>query len=361
MREIGSMAHPTLQDVCKLAGTSDATASMILNGNQAHRFRPQTVELVMRAARDLGYVPQHAGRTLRTGKSFNVAVLLNDLSNPFFARYTSLIQRELLVQGYTTIPLETQATTDRENELLTWLLQRNIDGVIDLQGMLGEASEVYDTFARQTPLVIRSASTLPQKVACHVIHVDYERGMAKLAQHMASIGCRHPAVLTVTSHMPGRAAGGGNPEWTKHCLSAFAGAGIPIALEHWYSGGIEHEMDGWYKTCRSLKKNRDHFDCLLVHNAAVLPAAIQGIVETGRQIGRDLALAAFDDPPYLAYLCGGITSLREPVESIAARLVESLLERLTQASQPSLTTNVTTELVIRASTSSLRAAPDPRA
>lgn len=58
-------------------------------------------------------------------------------------------------------------------------------------------------------------------------------------------------------------------------------------------------------------------DGLVVHNASVLPAVLQGLAEAGVAPGRDVAIATFDDPPELQYLAGGVTSEHEPVAAIA--------------------------------------------
>jgi LacI family transcriptional regulator len=344
------MAAPTLQDVCKLAGTSDATASMILNGGQAHKFRPETREQVERAARQLGYVPQYAAQMLRTGRSYNIAMLLNDLRNPFFAGYTSMLQRELITHGYTAIPLETGAFPERESELLNWLTQRNVDGVIDLQGMPSTDAGAFEKFASKAPLIIRSVELLPAAVNTQVVRVDYQHGMQLLARHFASIDCKNVGVLTVSSHMPDAAIGGGDSNWTVTCDKAFADAGIPINKAHWFDAGPEDQMQGWYEAAKALAKPKLPIDGLVVHNAALMPAALQGLAESDVQVGRDLAVATFDDPAPLTYLAGGVTTVREPVDQIAALLVEGLIKRLDEPDQAGTSQTIQTELVVRGST-----------
>lgn len=344
------MTLPTLQDVCRLAGTSDATASMILNGRQAHKFRPETRERVLRAARELGYVAQRAGQTLRTGKSLNIALLLNELTNPFFGRYASILQGELLGRGYMAIPLETHADNGSERAWLGSLMQRNVDGLIDLQGMLQSDSEAYDRFAERAPVVIRSPGVLPAGVRGHVVRVDYRPGLNELARHLAETGRRSPGVLTVEKHLPGCATGGRDTNWTQMCVRSFEQAGIPVAEEHWFDGGSEADMGSWYRATRSLAASGAKIDCLLVHNASLVPAVLEGLRESGWEVGARLALATFDDPPEMSCLCGGVTTIREPVEEIARQLVEGLFGRMSDPRQPGVQVNVRAELVVRSST-----------
>ncbi len=345
------MPTPTLHDVCKLAGTSDATASMILNGGQAYRFRPEIRERVQRAAKELGYVPQRAGQTLRTGKSYNIAVLLNGLENPFFARYASLLQSKLLKHNYTTIPLQTLSMIEREQELLHWLLQRNIDGVVDLQGMLRSPREYHD-LAQHSALVIRSTQPLPEGFLGHLIHVDYSHGLRLLAEHLAQMGCRRPGVLAVPAHLPHPHDPQLDSSWTRDCQKTFSRVNIPIDPVHWFDGGLESQMQSWYEAARSLARAPMPVDALLVHNAAVVPAVLQGLSECGVRVGQDLALATFDDPAELTYQCGGVTSVREPVDLIAQRLADALIDRIAALGQPVVRQTLMTELVVRNSTSS---------
>ncbi|MDX1681633.1 MAG: LacI family DNA-binding transcriptional regulator [Phycisphaeraceae bacterium] len=349
------MANPTLQDVCRLAGTSDATASMILNGNQAHKFRPETREKVLKAARQLGYVRQQAGQMLRTGRSYHIAILLNHLTNPFFSQYASLLQQELLRRDYTAVSLETHGFTEEEDDLLRWLAERNIDGVINLQPFITSDRETYEQFAARAPLVIRTGADRPAGDPVDTIAIDYRHGLEELAGHMSAMGCRRPGVLAVPHHMPGQADGHDAP-WTEQCRQAFAAAGIPIAEDHWFDAGPESELADWYEAARRLARSRLPIDGLVAHNALVMPPVVAGLQEAGVTIGRDLAVATFDDPPELRYLAGGITTVYEPMEKIAGRLVEILLDRIADPQQPTTLQVEQPQLVIRGSTGDLKAA-----
>ncbi len=341
---------PTLKDVCKLAGTSDATASMILNGRKGNRFTPETRDRVMKAARELGYRPQRAAQMLRTGKSNNIAVLLNDLSNPFFGRYASLIQRKLLGHGYTAIPLETQADARRENELLNWLPQRAVDGAIDLQGMLHVVSDTFDEVAPRVPLAIRCATAPPKQLKAHIIDVQYAHGMRLLAEHLAETGRKRPGLVVVERHVPGHIKGGRDSAWTQDIRSAFETAGMPIAPEHWCGPGTESDLHEWYEGTRAFLEAHREIDCLVAHNAALLPPVLQGAIDAGRTISADLAVACFDDPPEMAYLAGGVTTVREPVERIASWLVEGLVHRIKRRAKAPMRESAAPELVVRRST-----------
>jgi ABC-type sugar transport system substrate-binding protein len=91
--------HVTSVDVARHAGVSQSTVSLVFSGKGAGRVSEATQDRVRRCARELGYRPNVAAQALRLGQSRAVALLVPDVTNPFFSRVLRGAQRAAQAAG----------------------------------------------------------------------------------------------------------------------------------------------------------------------------------------------------------------------------------------------------------------------
>jgi Transcriptional regulators len=118
----------TTHDVAKRAGVSQPTVSLVLSKNMRARVAPETRERVLRAAADLGYVPNVVARSLVRSRSYAIGVIVPDLRNPFFAEVVSGAERVAAEEGYAVLLCETREIS-RERHIQA-LLERQVDGIM---------------------------------------------------------------------------------------------------------------------------------------------------------------------------------------------------------------------------------------
>src|SRR5919112_382524 len=101
-----------MADVARAAGVSSATVSYVLSGKRA--VAPQTRAAVESAIAELGFTVNTAARSLRTGRSSLVALIVPDIANPFFAQLAATLQEELRGMGIHVVVCNTRARRDEE-------------------------------------------------------------------------------------------------------------------------------------------------------------------------------------------------------------------------------------------------------
>lgn len=343
----------TLRDISELAQTSEATVSLVLNGKKFHRVSANTRKRIEKIARDMGYEPNHQAQRLATGKAMAIGLMLNDLGNPFYARYASLLQTRLSAKGYHGLPFETHGEIEREAEMVRMVDRSFCDAVVLLTHVYHRGSKLGERLPiDRIPAVVRSEHYQgihePEHPYC-AINVDYAAGIAALIDHLAETGRR---TLGMVVHRAGNNPWKRSPQTTDRArcirreidrVGLSSGAGY-VAIE---SEG--NPLQAWYEATRQLLTDRPEIDALLMHNAQTAAPALAAAQDAGRVIGRDLALATYDDPDYSEWLGPGLTVVREPVERIADALAERILT-LINGEQPQMQTAIDTELCIRGST-----------
>src|ERR1700747_3534451 len=118
-------ARPTIYDVARLAGVSTATVSRALNGTG--QIAPATRSAIDAAVEELGYRPNRIARSLVTKSTQTIALLLPDITNPFYAALVAGIQDELLSEGQTMLLGTTGGDPEREERYLSMLRAKQVD------------------------------------------------------------------------------------------------------------------------------------------------------------------------------------------------------------------------------------------
>src|SRR6188472_3115609 len=130
IRHISARARVTSVDVARRAGVSQSTVSLVLSGKARGRISAPTEEAVRAAATELGYRPNVAARALRTGVARSVALVVPDITNPFFGRVLRGAQRAAQGAGYTVVLVDIGNDRAWEATSLQALLAGPADGLL---------------------------------------------------------------------------------------------------------------------------------------------------------------------------------------------------------------------------------------
>ncbi len=323
----------TLAKIAKLTDTHPSTVSLVLNGRRHDRVSVATRERIERTAAELGYrVNRHAQGLVR-GSTRTIALLLNHLSNPFFGKYVSVIESEVEKSGYHIMPFETRASDPRELELLS--LQRQ--GLCDLVLSLCHYRNEQDAAIAGQPVVFRIDGWEPRaSELCPVPHtvVDYRPALQKLINGLETSGRRFVGVVMHEAnaiYLPDHSELSAYARSLRGKLDRSSMRSGPEAQV------IAHENDDlqvWHDRTLKMLTEQPEIDTLLVHTTEYVAPVIEAARKAGRRVGADLALAAFDDPPFAAWMNGGITVLREPIEVVAQALARQALAVLKNQTPP---------------------------
>lgn len=337
----------TLKDISERAQTSEATVSLVLNGRHFNRVSPATREKIETIAREMGYVPRRAAQVLATGKTHNIGVVLNDLSNPFFGHYASLIQQRLWDNGYTSLPMETGASRDRERKLLSWLPQKSVDGIIALEGLWG-GNDDYLHVDQAAPFVLRHQDDGQPHGGYSHVSVDYQQGLMQLAAHLHAMKWDQVGLLIQSQQLP-QVDQPQHPR-TRMLHVALHQYGLHCPDHWWFAADESGAMEHWYAQTLKLLTQYPQINALIVHNAIATPAVYAAVEAVGRKVGRDMAIATFDDNAFTPWLRPGVTVVHEPMQEIAEHMVDLLLTRINDRNRKPEAITVQTQLIIRGST-----------
>ena len=332
----------TLNDIAAGCELSRATVSLVLRGsplvNQHTRAR---VELELRKQ---GYVYNRAAANLRQRTSSTIALVLNDLANPFFAEFAAGVDEALGEAGYVTLLGCTNESSTRERAVLNSLLEHGPAGMILSPAEHSSAEDVLGAIGARTPLLVFNRELGGHaSAATHwdQLMLDNQRGARLATEHLIERGHRRIAFF------------GGHHD-SSSCRQRHAGykqamraAKLPIEAS-WQIESAPTRLDAAHQT-QALFAGDIVPTAAVCYNDAVALGLMLGLYQRGLRPGKDFALTGFDDIAEAALGVPPLTTLSTVPRERGLQAAQLMLHRLHEPNTPNGQTIAPVNLVIRAS------------
>jgi LacI family transcriptional regulator len=329
----------TLEQVAKHAGVSRATASRIVR--HSTNVSADTRNKVLESMRELGYVYDRVAANLRSRKSATVGLIINDIANPVFAEMLIGVHQELDAHGYTVILGTTYELADKQDSLISTMLEYRVGGVI-MGSVPGTSKETIERLSQlDIPVVL--VREPPGEDFDYVV-VDNVFGAQIAMEYLIGNGHRRISFL------------GGPPElapWRDRI------AGYRKALFH---AGIQVDesliiasptsRQGGTDAVHQILRHPNPPTAVLCYNDIVAFGVMNGLREAGLMAGRDLAVVGFDDIPEAALSYPKLTTVTGSPRLVGATAASLLHQRITGMDNAPKRIILKPELVIRESCSS---------
>lgn len=312
--------RPTLEDVAAYAGVSRSTASRALNGDDYVSSRARAK--VLDAARDLGYSPNHAARSLVTRRTGAIAVVLSEpeakvLDDPYFAMVMHAAYRELSAAGVQMLLMFVDSRDDVPRTI-GFLEGGHVDGALVFAPHRGDPLPTALRLLR-LPIVFGGRPGTTRR-GVHAVDFDNRAGARLAVRHLLETGRRR--IGTVTGMLDHPAAAARLAGWQEE-LEAF---GLdPTAL----SEAGDFTLTSGEKATTALLERAPDLDGVFAASDLMAAGAMRALRDAGRRIPDDVGVVGFDDHPTLAPAMNPpLTSVhqdpREQIRQMVARLMSLL-------------------------------------
>ena len=341
------MKNITIKDIALKAGVAPSTVSAVLNGKtRESRISEQLASRVRGIAADMGYQPNHTAVALRTGKTRVLGLIVEDISNVFFASLAKIIEEEADSIGYKVLYCSTENNEEKARERVRMLNQRQVDGFL-ITPTPGMRAEIDKLAGQHKPLVLMDRY-FPGLSVPHVV-VDNYNGTQMAMQHLLEKRYRRIAFVTiqldqVQMHQRRQAY-----------EDSLRVAGIPVednlVLQLPYHCKPEESV----QQIREFISESQGLDAIFFATNYVGVYGLEAIKDLGLSIPDQLAVICFDDHDIFRLYSPAITIVKQPVALIAQTAMQLLIRQFEKgAGMPrysgSFQVLQPAQLVIRAST-----------
>lgn len=188
------MTKLNVNDIALIAGVSNATVSRAFR--EPHKVSQKTRDKVINAANNLGFTPSRLGASLKQGRTFNIVVLVPDITNPYFSPVVRSMEKTANLRGYSVLLGDTQDTPEREQSYAKMVQSKQADGII-----INSQRLPFDlNFNTNIPPLV-SVSELVENEDIYRVGVD-NVAIGKLAtSHLLELGHKRIAVISGTKNL----------------------------------------------------------------------------------------------------------------------------------------------------------------
>lgn len=128
---MSSIKKISLKDIAEAAGVSTALVSFVLNGkSREYRINEETANKILEIAHNMNYQPNLAAKSLRSGKTKTIGLVVSDISNPFFSQLARILEDEARKKGYTVFSASSDENLEKMKRVLNSLINKGVDGLI---------------------------------------------------------------------------------------------------------------------------------------------------------------------------------------------------------------------------------------
>ena len=330
-----------IAEIARRANVSTATVSRTLN--QSGPVKAATARKVWRAVTALNYYPNSHARTLVSGRSRLIGLIVSDITNPFFPELVRAFEDLAAQKQYDLLLTSTNYDTSRMTTCLRRMLERKVDGVAMMTSEM-DTSLIKELSKRNLPIVFMDVGQMGPRMS-HV-SIDYGNGIRQAVDHVAELG--HRSIGFITGPLDLHSAR------TRRQAFVDGLRHHRIALDRRHVREGTHTAEGGERAMKELLKLTKMPTAVVCSNDWTAIGALHAIHEAGLSVPNDISLVGFDDIPLTSYTTPTLTTVRMSARDVGATAFQALFSLIGEQHVEGDVYQVPTRLVVRESTARVR-------
>lgn len=305
----------TLNDVARGCGVSRATVSLVLRGSPlVHATTRARVEAEIRR---IGYIYNRAAANLRARSSSSVALVVNDLSNPFFAEFAAGVDEALAATGFVTLLGSTGESVERQQAVLASLVEHTPAGIILSPAEGSDGAAVARVVGAHVPVLVFNRELSGN---WDYLAMDNRHGASLATEHLLALG--HRRIAFFGGHRDSSSC----RQRREGHADALAAAAIDVE-PRWTIETAPTRLEA-ARQVGALFTQDPAPTAAVCYNDAVALGLQLGLVARGRRPGVDFAVVGFDDIPEAAVSMPPLSTISTEPRARGRQAAERILARM---------------------------------
>lgn len=330
---------PDIRTVAALAKVSIATVSRTINHSPA--VSEKLSKRVWQAVEQLNYFPNTHARTLVSGHSRLLGIIVENITNPFFPELVQSFEEISVAHGYEILVSSSNSNPEVLTRCVRRMLERKVDGVAVMT--FGEEEPVIDKLVENDiPMVLAEFRTKNPRIS--TIVMDYASGIRLAIQHLVDLGHKKIAFLAGPHKL--------HSALTRETdfRAMMQKAGLEIDSEHVIE--CDHTLKGGVVGFQKLQALRNRPTAILCSNDMTAIGVQRAAYMAGMRVPQDLSVIGLDDIDFAEFTLPPLTTIRLSRVDLARSAFEALRQQIEEPENPRLQREflASTSLVVRGST-----------
>ena len=351
------MARPapqsvTIIDVAERAGVSKSTAARALASYGS--VSEKTRLAVQAAAEELGYQANALARSMITGRTMTVGVVIPDISNPFFANAVRGISTAAREENYDVLLSSTEGDPGLERRAVSVLAGKKIDGVI-IAPVSTEDTEHLESLEAKGVAVTLLDRPAPRVTAASYVAVDHVGASSLAVNHLIDLGHRDIGIVTEAPAPSPDAIDQGVPATLRPAPARLLGYALALR-----SAGIRYDpalvassayaRTSAHAATRRLLEERPHLTAVYCTDSELSAGAFAALQDAGIDCPGQVSLVGFDDQDWATLVRPRLTVVEQPSYQLGRTALKELITTMVNPSERRQHRTLRGRLIVRDST-----------
>ena len=308
----------TIKDIAKEAGVSIATVSRVLNRNAY--VTDEIKKKVLKAAKDLDYIPNTAAKSLKTQKSGIIGFIISDISSDALLVAARSAERIFSEQNYNLILCSTENDPEREKKYLKMLMSKNVDGIV--LNTTGKNMEEVVDISKRVPMVLYNRNIEDDRFRGDLVDTNNYEVSYELTKHLLTLGHRRIMAICGPSYLSN----------SRERLNGFkmamreAGLEIDVNSPYIYSGDFSRQTGK--DAIAYMMTLKDRPTAILSQNTTMSIGALEQCNIMNIKVPGDISFISYDGIPNADLMRIIPTSATYDVAAMGEKIGHSMLERI---------------------------------
>jgi LacI family transcriptional regulator len=329
----------SIKDVAHAVGVSTALVSYVLNNKEKEaRVGKEIAEVIRNTAKKLDYQPNHIAKSLKSGKSHTIGLIVADISNPFFANISRTIEDEAKKNNYTVIIGSSDENPDKSWDLINVLIKRQVDGFIIVPTENSEKQIQY-LDEQNIPFVLIDRY-FPGIPANYVVTDNYQASYDAVL-HLIKNKRKKIGMIAYKSnlvHMKERKRG-----YTEALKDNKLLTKVSLVREVSFNN-INEDVD---KSLTELLSSKFHIDALFFATNTLAMQGLKFLIRKKYKIPEDVAVVCFDESDVFDFFNFPLAFVSQPLEKVAKEAVQMLVNQIYDNDSSKSEVSISSTLVVK--------------
>jgi LacI family transcriptional regulator len=332
----------SIHDIARQLNVSAATVSFVLNGKATEkRISEEMEQRVLKHVKQLGYRPNRVAKSLRTGKSKIIGMLVEGIADPFFSAIARIVEEQAYKLDYKIFYASTENETRIARDIIGAFRDTQVDGYIIVPPP-GLEEDIQELMNDNLPVVLFDRY-FPGLATCNIV-VDNFDGVYQAMRHFIKYDYKNIGFVTIHSaqtQMRDRLNG------YQHAITEKGLTPFLKMIDYDGKSGTEN-ITGEIK---QFLQEHPQIDAILFATNYLAISGLEAIKHLGLSIPGDIAVIGFDDNTHFSLFSPSITAVAQPIQEISDQVMQQLMACLagTEKAPEKKTIVLQTKLIIRES------------
>jgi len=313
----------TIKDIAKICGVGVSTVSRAINNHPD--INKETKDYILSVIKEHNYIPNNSARNLKRIETNAIAVLVKGITNPFFTDMIKIMEHEIEKRKYSLVLHHVEFNENEIDVALELIKEKRLRGIVFLGGHFSHSEDKLKKIP--VPFVLSTIGGIVDennREGYSSVSVNDIEESKKIVEFLLDQG--HEKIAIICAEAKDESISALRLEGYYRALRKHHIEPNPSWVFRMHNDIEEYSIENGYNVAREILESKESFTAIYAISDMLAMGACKALIDGGKSIPRDYSVVGFDGIKLGKYYNPSITTLVQPVDTIAYETIQLLFD-----------------------------------